>query len=574
MKSRMFFLDNLRTFLILLVVVLHAGIVYEPILEGYWIVSDPDKSNAIGLIRMYLDLFVMFTLFFISGYFVRFSAQNKPSVGFILSKVKRIMIPWLLAVLILIPAYKTIFLYSRGLPQEPWFTYFHTYARAGADWGNFANDPTQSWLWFLPVLFLFQMIYLGLYKMNFLRFKMTLTGGVILTFVVGVVYSMSIAHFNQLGWYHSMLLHFQNERLLVYFGAFMLGTLCNKLGVFDKETRNKKMFIYSNVALSIGLMIFTATALNLFINMINPGRDYYFISPFVDRLAYYASAVFSMLSFLHVLIYIFRHSLNQVNKTMAELNRNSYAVYIIHMVILGLIALPLLHVPISGFWKFVVLSILTFAVSNALIYAFREIFQVNTLLKVSVFSSVVALLILVGYTGKKEKFDEHQPQQELASQNVCEMGIHQAIIQGDLKSVKQHIANGTDVNEPEKMSGSTPLVTAALFGRVEIAAYLMNSGADVNLRNNDGSTALHTAAFFCQAEIVEMLLQNGADKSIKNNGGATALESVNGPFEPVKGIYDYFANTLGPLGLRLDYEHLKKTRPRIAQMLLEDEAVE
>ena len=73
MKTRIYFLDNLRTFLIFLVVVLHSGIVYESILENIWIVSDPDKNNSIGLIRMYLDLFVMFTMFFISGYFIPIS---------------------------------------------------------------------------------------------------------------------------------------------------------------------------------------------------------------------------------------------------------------------------------------------------------------------------------------------------------------------------------------------------------------------------------------------------------------------------------------------------------------------
>ncbi|MFV0269107.1 MAG: hypothetical protein ACK5HT_18430 [Draconibacterium sp.] len=51
MKSRIYFLDNLRTFLILLVVVLHSGLVYESVLENSWIVTDPVKNNNIGLIR-------------------------------------------------------------------------------------------------------------------------------------------------------------------------------------------------------------------------------------------------------------------------------------------------------------------------------------------------------------------------------------------------------------------------------------------------------------------------------------------------------------------------------------------
>ena len=71
-----------------------------------------------------------------------------------------------------------------------------------------------------------------------------------------------------------------------------------------------------------------------------------------------------------------------------------------------------------------------------------------------------------------------------------------------------------------------------------MAKALIEAGADVNCQNNEGSTALHTAAFLCRTEIVEALLDNGADKNIRNNYGSTALESVSGPFENVKAIYD------------------------------------
>ena len=147
------------------------------------------------------------------------------------------------------------------------------------------------------------------------------------------------------------------------------------------------------------------------------------------------------------------------------------------------------------------------------------------------------------------------------------MDIHTATVLGDLKVIQQHIDAGSDLNEREPTVGSTPLISAAVFGKTEVARALIEAGADVNIQNNEGSTALHTAAFLCRTEIVEMLLANGANKELLNIYGSTPLASVEGPFEQVKPIYDEFSRNLGPLGFRLDYEQLERTRPLIADML-------
>jgi ankyrin repeat protein len=136
-----------------------------------------------------------------------------------------------------------------------------------------------------------------------------------------------------------------------------------------------------------------------------------------------------------------------------------------------------------------------------------------------------------------------------------------------MEAVKQHIAAGSNLNEKDPFGGSSPLITASLFGKPEAAKVLIEAGADVNFQNNDGSTALHAGAFFCRPEIVRMLLDNGADKSLKNKFGATAYESVAIPFADVKNTYDMMGKILAPMGLKLDYTHIEKTRPEIAAML-------
>ena len=146
------------------------------------------------------------------------------------------------------------------------------------------------------------------------------------------------------------------------------------------------------------------------------------------------------------------------------------------------------------------------------------------------------------------------------------MDIHAAAFMGNLDAINQHIKAGTDLNKKDDY-GSTPLITATLFDRTDAALLLIKAGADVNMTNAEGSTALHTAAFFCRTEIVKALLEKGADKNIRNIYGSTPLESVAGPFEDVRAVYERIGKDLGPLGMKLDYERLEKTRPVIAEML-------
>jgi hypothetical protein len=56
-------------------------------------------------------------------------------------------------------------------------------------------------------------------------------------------------------------------------------------------------------------------------------------------------------------------------------------------------------------------------------------------------------------------------------------------------------------------------------------------------------------------------------KSVGNDFGSTALAIVTAPFDAMKDIYDYLGTVLEPYGLELDYERIKVTRPRIAEML-------
>jgi hypothetical protein len=183
------------------------------------------------------------------------------------------------------------------------------------------------------------------------------------------------------------------------------------------------------------------------------------------------------------------------------------------------------------------------------------------------FIAVTFLATLLTCTACNEKKESTQSTTAATRVAPPTIDIHTAVITDNVEAVKQHISAGSNLNEKDPLGGSSPLISASLFGKTAIAKLLIDAGADLNVQNNDGSTALLTASFFCRPEIVRMLLDKGADKTIKNRYGSTAYESVAGPFADVKASYDGLGKMLQPMGLKLDYAYLEKTRPEIATML-------
>lgn len=172
---------------------------------------------------------------------------------------------------------------------------------------------------------------------------------------------------------------------------------------------------------------------------------------------------------------------------------------------------------------------------------------------------LVSLLLITSCNGQNKSGTT-----ELNEQTV---DIHTAIISDNMDVLKQHIVFGEDLNQREPMNGSTPLMTAIVFNKTEMATMLINSEADLSIQNNDGSTALHTAAFFCKPEIVKLLLDKGANKTIKNTYGQTPYETVAGSYSEVKDVYKGLGAMLEPMGLTLDLGYIEKTRPQVATLL-------
>ena len=130
---------------------------------------------------------------------------------------------------------------------------------------------------------------------------------------------------------------------------------------------------------------------------------------------------------------------------------------------------------------------------------------------------------------------------------------------GDIEAVKQHLANGVNVNVRAD-NGGTPLGWAALLGQYEVAELLIQKGAGVNFKGGDGGTALHAAAFLGRLEVVKLLIENGADIEATNNNFETLIDVTMADWENTQFVLVMF-------NISVERKEIEAGRAKVAELL-------
>lgn len=93
----------------------------------------------------------------------------------------------------------------------------------------------------------------------------------------------------------------------------------------------------------------------------------------------------------------------------------------------------------------------------------------------------------------------------------------------NLQIVNLLISNGADVNKVSHIYA--PLNWAAMKNRLDIVKALVRAGANINGKDEYMKlTALHFSAFWGSVEMAKFLIESGADMSIENDDGLTAYD--------------------------------------------------
>ena len=104
--------------------------------------------------------------------------------------------------------------------------------------------------------------------------------------------------------------------------------------------------------------------------------------------------------------------------------------------------------------------------------------------------------------------------------------------------------NGFDINTECKMTKETILYSTVYINKINVDAikFLLENGANINIKNKDGIPLLHYYIERNKIDIVKILLEYGADVNIKGKNGCNSLQCAISSMDMVKLLLEYGAD--------------------------------
>lgn len=378
-KERLYFLDNLKLFLTILVVVHHVGQPYGGS-NGFWYYISDDHLY-LGRFFSVNAGFFMSLFFLISAYFLPSSFLKKGTRTFMMDRFKRLGLPLIFGLLVIMPVLMYFYYinfrhYGNIAFFDYYFSIYFGFGEMPDGWtGPVFPDMQFGHLWFIEHLLIYALLYVLFYRLlkdkisfRFLKdmnnvklFTIAMIVS-ILTFAVRIKYPIDhwegLLGFIQLEYAH----------LPQYASFFFLGILAFKYKWWDKMSVS-----FGTVWLIIGVIL---AAARYFTNIV-PYSQGGFNS---INLVYSFFETFLCFGLGFGLIFFFKTALNKTNPFMKILADNSFAVYIFHLPMAVLMQYLFTSADLTPVMKFMVVSIMTMISTFLFSMLIRRITFVRTII--------------------------------------------------------------------------------------------------------------------------------------------------------------------------------------------------
>ena len=167
-KDRLMYIDNIRVFVIVLVILMHLAVTYSGF--GSWYYNEGAEIGVaemilFGFFQSFLQAFFMGLLFLISGYFVPAAYDRKGFGKFLKDRLIRLVIPGVVYMVIINPLMSYYLADFLGEELPGFLNYYGQYMTSV--WVLEGSGP----MWFVLTLFLFNLAYalVLLVRKNLLR---------------------------------------------------------------------------------------------------------------------------------------------------------------------------------------------------------------------------------------------------------------------------------------------------------------------------------------------------------------------------------------------------------------------
>ena len=357
-KKRLFYLDNIRIVLTVLVVMHHAALAYGG--EGLHPYKDPNPDFISPIIFSFFvgvnQAFFMSAFFFLSGYFTPRSLERKGVTTFLSERFIRLGIPILFYMLVLLQVNEWLLdVWLRGEAFTP-------------SWGWEVGH-----LWFLQALLLFNLGYV-LFKQFYTKvisflpeqfpskrllwLSITVLG--VLTFAVRIVYPVG-----------ETILCMQFAHFMHYIAAFCAGILAYRGNWLNHLSSAIGRYWGRVSAITIPVL----AALGILAGILsNPAAAKKLLGGFTSfSFGYSIWESVVMVGLIVWLLYHFHAFHNATNNRLKWLSANAYAVYIIHQTVLVAVNVGLDGVSLLSSVKFVIALLIALPVCFGLSELIRRV---------------------------------------------------------------------------------------------------------------------------------------------------------------------------------------------------------